>query len=247
VHGESAHRSDRVVIRRLLDLCFKAGGMIRRRLLDLCCKAGGAARGYADAGFEVVGVDIEPQPHYPYEFHQADALTFPLDGFDAVHASPPCQLFSAMSVCRPGLADEYPDLIGPVRDRLQANGVPWVIENVEGAPLSRATSLFGAHGLMLCGHMFGLPLYRHRLFETSFPISTPYHPAHRIPTSDAGHWRPGTIISVAGNCAPIALAREAMGIDWMTRDELAESIPPAYTKHIGRQLLAHLGERGAAA
>ena len=203
--------------------------MSRPRLLDLFCGAGGAAMGYHRAGFEVVGVDLYPQPHYPFEFRQADALTAPLDGFDAIHASPVCQRFSAMSTCRPGLSDEYPDFIVAVRARLQAAGVPWVIENVPGSPLRLPVTL--------CGHMFGLRLYRHRLFETSFPLAAPTHQPHTLPASKAGHWVPGTIISVAGHCAPIKEARAAMGIDWMPRNELAEAIPPAYTEWVGRQLL----------
>lgn len=205
------------------------------RLLDLFCGAGGAAMGYHRAGFEVVGVDIIPQPRYPFEFHQADAMTYPLEGFDAIHASPPCQAYSAMSRCRPGLAAAYPDLVASTRGRLQRAGVPWVIENVPGAPLEAPT--------LLCGQMFGLPLYRHRLFEANWPLPLILHPAHAIPTSRAGHWEPGTIINVAGNTSPIALAREAMGIDWMRRAELAEAIPPAYTEWVGRCLLAFGDER----
>ena len=207
------------------------------RLLDLFCGAGGAAVGYHRAGFEVFGVDRNPQPRYPFEFVQADALEFPLDGFDAIHASPPCQKYSAMTSCRVGLADKYEALAEAVRERLEASGSPWVIENVEGAPLNRRSDIFGNHGVMLCGSMFGLPLYRHRLFETSFPIESPKHPPHDIPASKAGHWRPGTIISVCGNCSPISVARKAMGIDWMNREELAEAIPPAYTEFVGRRLM----------
>jgi DNA (cytosine-5)-methyltransferase 1 len=213
-------------------------------LLDLFCGAGGAAVGYHRAGFEVVGVDLAPQPRYPFEFHQADAMTFQLEGFDAIHASPPCQRFSAASRCRPGLAMEYPDLIAPMRERLRASGVPWVIENVPGAPLRNPT--------FLCGQMFGLDLFRHRAFEASFDLPFLLHSHSKVgskagyvydPKSgkDNGGWRPGRIISIAGNCAPIAEARRAMGIDWMDRHELAESIPPAYTEWIGTHLLAVIG------
>lgn len=205
---------------------------MRPRLLDLFCGAGGAAMGYHRAGFDVVGVDIEPQPHYPFEFHQANALAFPLDGFDAVHASPPCQRYSAMSSCRPGLSGSYPNLVEPVRVLLMTADVPWVIENVVGADLRDP--------VLLCGQMFDLPLYRHRLFEASWPLALALHPPHGQLGSAAGHWKPGRIVSVSGNCAPIALARQAMGVDWMTRAELAEAIPPAYTQWIGEQLLAHL-------
>ena len=191
--------------------------MSRPRLLDLFCGAGGAAMGYHRAGFDVVGVDINPQPHYPFEFHQEDALTYPFDGFDAIHASPPCQAYSTMSACRPGLASEYPELIETMRDVLFHSNLPWVMENVVGAPLAGADDLFGNYGMTLCGRMFGLMLYRHRRFETSFSVRQLDHPPHRIPASKAGHWRPNTIISVSGNCSPIEEARRAMGIDWMPR------------------------------
>jgi DNA (cytosine-5)-methyltransferase 1 len=218
--------------------------MARPRLLDLFCGAGGCSVGYARAGFDVVGVDLAPQPRYPYEFHQADALEYVRKhwrGFDAIHASPPCQAYSAMSNCRPGLAESYPELVGEVRGLLEETGRPYVIENVIGAGLAQAPDLMGRGGVLLCGRMFGLQLYRHRVFESSFPIATPPHPRHDVPASKAGHWKPGTIISVSGNCSPIAVARAAMGIDWMNRGELAEAIPPAYCEHIGEQLLAHLG------
>ena len=212
--------------------------MAKPRLLDLFCCAGGASKGYADAGFEVVGVDINPQPNYPYEFIQGDwrdALDRFGDTFDAVHASPPCQGYSAMSTCRPGLADKYPRLIEPVRAALTDLGVPYVIENVEGAPLVNPT--------ILCGFMFGRELYRHRLFETSFPLPLIVHPEHTMRASKAGHWEPGTVMSVAGHIAPIAHARSIMGIDWTTREELAEAIPPYYTEWVGAALMEHLSER----
>ena len=214
---------------------------MRSRLLDLFAGAGGSARGYQLAGFHVTGVDNRPQPNYcGDEFFQADAMTFPLDGYDVIHASPPCQAYSAMSNCRPGLADEYAALVDAVRDRLEATGKPWVIENVEGAPLAEQPTLGGLHGITLCGRMFGLELYRHRLFESNVPLRQPGHPPHRVPASKAGHWTPGTVISVSGNCAPIAMARAAMDIDWMTRDELAEAVPPPYTQFIGEQLVIAL-------
>jgi DNA (cytosine-5)-methyltransferase 1 len=200
----------------------------RPRILDLFCGAGGAAEGYRRAGFDVLGVDIKPQPNYPFEFIQADAIeflermvaggTFEWKGpglFAAVHASPPCQRFSAMSSCRPGLAADYEDLIAPTRDLLMAWGIPYVIENVPGAPLINA--------VMLCGQMFDLDLYRHRFFEASFPIQRLLHPL-----------------------APIAHARRIMGIDWMTREELAEAIPPAYTEFIGAQLVSAINAKVAA-
>jgi len=193
--------------------------------------------GYAKAGFDVIGVDDQPQPHYPFQFFQGDALKWLTDRRwewwgrkpAAVHASPPCQYWSAMSNCRPGLASKYPELIEPTRELLQETGLPWVIENVEGSPL--------IDPITLCGHMFGLELYRHRLFESNVRLIEPLHPKHVKPASKAGHWTPGTIMSVSGHVAPIALAREVMGIDWMNRDELVESIPPSYAEYVGRQLM----------
>jgi DNA (cytosine-5)-methyltransferase 1 len=130
------------------------------------------------------------------------------------------------------LADAYPDLIEPVRERLIKLGRPWVIENVPGSPLKDP--------ITLCGQMFGQELYRHRLFETSFDIPEPHHPEHVMPASKAGHWRPGTVMSISGHIAPIAKAREVMGIDWCNREELAEAIPPAYTEYVGKYLAAEV-------
>lgn len=215
--------------------------MTKPVLLDLCCCAGGAAKGYADAGFEVVGVDVEPQPRYPFEFIRADIMEVlprvisghPLWQFDAVHVSPPCQHYSYMSACRPGLAEKYPALIEPARALLKATGLPYVIENVPGSPL--------IDPVVLCGRMFGRDLYRHRLFEVSgFDLPQPNHPEHRIPASKAGHWTPGTVMSVAGHFAPMAHARLIMGIDWMRREELAEAIPPYFTEYVGEHLMAAL-------
>lgn len=201
------------------------------RVLDLYSGAGGAAMGYAQAGFVVVGVDKGLQPRYPFRFIQGDALDvlaqLDLSRFDLIHASPPCQHYSAMSVCRPGLADTYPDLLAPTRAALQATGMPYIIENVVGAPM--------VDPITLCGWSFGLRLYRHRLFESNLTLTAPDHLRHRLKTSDAGRWRPGTVISVQGHCAPISVAKSAMGIDWMRREELVEAIPPAYTRHLGTQ------------
>jgi DNA (cytosine-5)-methyltransferase 1 len=202
----------------------------RPRLLDLFCGAGGASTGYWRAGFDVEGVDNAHLPSYPYDYTCASWDEFSFDGFDVIHASPPCQAYSAMSACRPG--HDYPDLIAPVREALEAWGGPYVIENVVGAPLKDP--------VMLCGLMFDRPLHRHRLFESNVPLTVPDHPVHTVPTSRAGHWTPGTIMSVAGHVAPIAHARAIMGIDWCPREELVEAIPPYYAEHIGRQVLACL-------
>ena len=191
--------------------------------------------GYHRAGFDVVGVDIKPQPRYPFEFIQADAMTFPLDGFDAIHASPPCQRYSVATVFHPGRQAEHPDLVDATRQRLIGAGVPWAIENVPLAPLRNA--------LMLCGTMFpGLKVYRHRLFETDPPIYfPPYHNPHMFRPTEVGRrvaahgW-----MTVAGHFSSVKAAGVAMGIDWMTRDELAQSIPPAFTEYIGKELMGAL-------
>lgn len=199
------------------------------KILDLFCCAGGASVGYHRAGFEVVGVDIDPQPHYPFEFHQADALTFPIDDFDAVHASPPCQAYTIAQRLR---GNEHPDLVAPVRHRLRGSGLPWVIENVVGAPLNNP--------IMLCGEAFDLGVYRHRLFESN--VSLVGKPCcHDRPISKMGRPVHGyEMMHVVGNFSGVAEARSRMGIDWMTRNELRESIPPAYTQWIGAQILAAL-------
>jgi DNA (cytosine-5)-methyltransferase 1 len=203
------------------------------RLLDLFCGPGGAARGYQRAGFYVVGVDISPQPHYiGDEFIQADALTYPLGSFDAIHASPPCQDYSKSLR---HLAGGYPRLIGPMRDRLKAAGVPWVIENVAGAPLPVQTDLFGAHGVELCGTMLGLEVIRHRLFETSFPVAAPRGCDHSKPTYNP--YNANSRAQRNGGRDRDKLFNAAMGIDWTSGRETTESIPPAYTEYIGRELL----------
>lgn len=206
-------------------------------VLDLYCGAGGAGRGYADAGFEVVGVDIAPQPHYPFEFHQGDAIEFLLRhgrDFDLIHASPPCQAYMPIRKLvesRWGARD-YPDLIAPTRQALHQVGRPYVIENVPGAPLFSP--------ILLCGEMFGLRVFRHRLFETSFFLLAPPHPRHpRGSTTNSYRGMSAfacgaTHINVAGNNFRIADARAAMGIDWMTISEISQAIPPAYTEFIGR-------------
>jgi DNA (cytosine-5)-methyltransferase 1 len=213
------------------------------RLLDLFCCAGGAGVGYSMAGFDVVGVDIKQQPNYPLPFILTDALKLDpkfISTFDAVHASPPCQSYSDLAK-RNGNADAWPRLIEPIRDVVVRSGLPYVIENVEGAPLRNP--------IILCGTMFkGLRVLRHRLFEANFPILTPRHGAHpKVHTFDKrkSHYgktndmRDFVQVTGGGNCT-IAAARDAMGIDWMTKNELNEAIPPAYTRFIGRQLLAYL-------
>jgi DNA (cytosine-5)-methyltransferase 1 len=213
------------------------GGERRPKLLDLFCGAGGCSMGYHRAGFDVTGVDIEPQPRYPFEFRQADALTYPLDGYDAIHASPPCQDYSkALRHTTSG----YPRLIGAIRTRFLAAAVPYVIENVAGSPLPHQTTIDGVHGVELCGTMFGLPVWRHRLFEISCPVAPPrgcHHvgrPINPYRRDNDDYW---------GHDRTERPFREAMGVGWMNRPEGREAIPPAYTEHIGLQLLEHLGGR----
>lgn len=214
--------------------------MAKPRLLDLFCGAGGASRGYQLAGFHVTGVDIAPQPRYAGdEFHQADAVTFELDGFDAIHASPPCQAYSTLGRFSPHV--DYPDLYEPIRDRLKAVGVSWVVENVVGAPYRS--------GIVLCGSMFGLRVRRHRNFETRDAMFAPRcdHQTQGMATGVYGHgqffWKNGV---KSWRNVPIEEARAAMGIDWMERRELAESIPPAFTRFVGEQLLSALPARSVA-
>ncbi|MGJ5754823.1 DNA (cytosine-5)-methyltransferase 1 [Streptomyces puniciscabiei] len=209
----------------------------RPRLLDLFCCQGGAAKGYADAGFDVTGVDKERQPRYPYRFVQADAIAFVLEhgtGFDFIHASPPCQHDSD---CQRIQGREHPDLIAPTRAALETAGRPWVMENVGGAlPKLRGP-------VMLCGQMFRLENYRHRFFEPGggFTLDQPGHPAHLVPQAKMGRpVPPGHYGQFVGNFSGVALARRVLGVPWMNRDGIRECIPPAYTHHIGTAALALL-------
>ena len=214
------------------------------RLVDLCCKAGGASAGYAAAGFDVVGVDIEPQPHYPFKFVQADALEYLAahgHEFDTWAASPPCRDHTKLTSLRGRVGNGH--LLADIREAFQQHpaGRPWVIENVPGAPM-RAD-------YRLCGCLFDLPgLRRERWFETSwrhFELRSPCHHRGRAVTV-VGH--PGGRSRREGRTMPTAdVWARAMGIDWMTAAELAQAIPPAYTEHIGRELLVRVTERSAAA
>lgn len=229
------------------------------RVLDLFCGAGGAARGYHDAGFEVVGVDIKPQPRYPYRFRRGDALNwldwligggdmsteprdfaYWLDNFHLIHASPPCQAHSKLRYVHPGIT--YPELIEPTRELLKATGLPYVIENVEGAPLIDPVVLCGSHfGLSTVWGKYGMVgLRRHRLFESNFPIPDPGPHDHSLRSVPVyGHGPSGQRTGLKGPGHAQA-AREVMGIDWMQRAEMDEAIPPAYTKYVGEAAMAHL-------
>lgn len=231
------------------------------RVLDLFCGAGGASAGYVSAGFEVYGVDLAPMPHYPYPFHQGDAITvlrtllagyrlgftqqrgggepvaLALIDFDAIHASPPCQ---AYSVTKHSHNIEYPELIEPVRELLIVTGLPYVIENVVGAPLIMPVTL--------CGSMFDLTahdpatgltleLRRHRLFESNVMISAPSGCNH---VHQVGGVYGGGSSKRSKDRTDWPKGKPGRGIDWMNRDELSESIPPAYTEHLGAPLIGGL-------
>lgn len=233
----------------------------RPRLLDLFCGAGGCSVGYHRAGFDVTGVDIADQPNYPYDFHRFEAIglltrlidceppwTFGcatgLNEFDAIHVSPPCQKFTAYRRRGAGVGDSYPDLISPLRSLLRATGLPYVIENVAGAPL--------ASPVMLCGSSFGLDVRRHRFFETGG-----FEPG-LVPPCSHGSQRPRyahatnrsnlrRTVEVGVWRIPLAVQRAAMGIAWMALDELTEAIPPAYTEFLGAALMASVREGSEAA
>lgn len=216
------------------------------RVLDLFCGAGGASMGYRMAfgpDVEIVGVDIAPQPRYPFTFVQADATTFDVGGFDFAHASPPCHDHSrSTGTSRKQVGPKGTGwMLGHTVDRLRAAGVPWVVENVEGAKMPPSQ-----HEFRLCGSMFGLDVRRHRLFATDLPLSAPpcNHPAQtpRFRSLQSKNRKAGVLASVVGVHGHTQYAGEfelrcaAMGIDWMTNDELCQSIPPAYTRWIGGQI-----------
>lgn len=211
--------------------------MSRPRLLDLFCGAGGAATGYHRAGFDVVGVDIKPQPHYPFEFHQGDALEYcAAHGreFDVIHASPPCQAYSEATPMRH--RGDHPDLIEPVRELITKTGKPFVIENVENARnLLR-------NPMLLCGSMFGLKVWRHRYFEIWPVFSMSYgsckHIGRPVVINPGSNARRGRTDQRRRH--GVDDYREAMQIDWMVGSEITEAIPPAYTEFIGHKMMEYL-------
>jgi DNA (cytosine-5)-methyltransferase 1 len=225
---------------------------MKPRALDLFCCAGGATRGLQRAGFHVTGVDIRPQPRYcGDEFHQADALTFPLDGFDFIWASPPCQDYSYLK----GLSGSSRGmLIGKTRQRLRNFSAPYCIENVGGAKKHLICPV------MLCGSMFGLEVWRHRYFEFNpgllydIEIFPPQCNHGAVPnpidvTGSGGPTRKARLSGGGRSRKPVNLnhAREVMGIDWMSRQELSQAIPPAYAEFIGRAAIEHINARRLAA
>ena len=190
------------------------------------------------AGFRVVGFDIEPQKNYPFEFVQQDALTVGLEPFDAVWASPPCQAFSAMQRANV-MRNDHLDLIDPTRALVSSAGIPWIIENVPGAPLREPA--------MLCGLSFGLRVLRHRLFESSFFFLVPSHRTHPHQSKVRGMTPAGYLdqLDYIGftTGSNMKAFRDAMGCEWMTPDEGRQAIPPAYSEFLGRYLMRAIAGR----
>jgi DNA (cytosine-5)-methyltransferase 1 len=220
---------------------------MKPRVLDLYCHRGGMAMGYHRAGFDVVGVDLDAEcaDEYPFEFVQGDAIEYLLahgHEYDLIHGSPPCQAYSPLNAYNHKV---YPDLIAPTREAMRAVGKPYVIENVEAARSEMADPV------MLCGPMFGLRMYRHRLMETSFPLAPPPHPAHAARCARNGYLpteeRPFMTIT-GGKHSRVwqRAAAAAMGTPWITTIKgVCEAIPPAYAEYIGRQFISHLKKEAA--
>lgn len=222
---------------------------MKPRLLDGMCGAGGASKGYHDAGFDVVGIDHLPQPDYPFEFHQADVLAvlaflvagnewrgYELADFDAIHASPPCPTHSSLN----GWSGDStsPDLVPATRDLLIASGLPYVIENVVGAPL--------LNPVMLCGQALGLKVRRHRLFETNFPIMVPscMHPGPPVIVVGGSIGRKVFDPRRKAIAPSWEEAKEVMGMPWATRRQgVVNAIPPAYAEYIGEYLMLEVQAR----
>lgn len=237
---------------------------MKPKLLDLFSGAGGCAAGYAEAGFDVYGIDISPQPNYPYPHQTADAIAslwrlidgeevgfasansdaphaLDLKEFDAIHASPPCQSYLNLGAVNraQGRAYDHASLIGATREALIASGKPYVIENVQDAGKEPINPV------RVCGTYFNLPLRRHRLFESNTSIAGTEcrHDRFTEPKYWTG-WRPrgekrlSTVVQIYGNAGGREHWPAAMGIDWMTPREMCEAVPPAYMEHIGRQLIA---------
>lgn len=226
------------------------GRCVKPRLLDLFCGAGGCSVGYDRAGFDVVGVDIAGQSNYPFPFTQRDALEvladIPLGSstYAAIHASPPCQGYSkAMR----HLSGPKPMLIDETRRLLEKTGLPWIIENVAGAPMPDQDDLLGNHGTVLCGTQFGKRYHRHRWFEASFPVTAPSC-RHYIRPAMNPHNQSGRDLMYAefGRQDPEVIWRKEMGVEWMGKYEGRQAIPPVFTEHIGRQLMAHISQAVAA-
>ncbi|MFB7027153.1 SAM-dependent methyltransferase [Streptomyces sp. NPDC056295] len=184
----------------------------------------------------MVGVDITPQPRYPWEFVQAEAIQFLLTyghRLDFIHASPPCQRYSKTQRI---MQNDHPDLLGPTRDALNAVGVPWVIENVMGAEPEMHNPV------LLCGAHFGLNTYRHRLFEPGgWELKQPDHPQHvRRQTKMGRRRKPDEMGIYVGNFIGVDDAKEDLGVPWMSREGIRECIPPVYAEYVGTAFLEQL-------
>jgi DNA (cytosine-5)-methyltransferase 1 len=213
--------------------------MEKLKLLDLYCGGGGAGYGYEQAGFDVTGVDLYPQPKHRGKFIQADAIEYlaaHYRQYDVVHASPPCQAYSMASMQFRKQGKQYVDLISETRTALIAIGKPYVIENVPGSPLLNPVEL--------CGAMFDMHTYRHRLFESNITLKAPEHPKHIAPNAKMGRKpKPGEFIQYVGHFSGVGLVQEMTGLYWLGQSELAQSIPPQYTQYIGQQLIEYLRQK----
>ena len=214
------------------------------KLLDAFCCQGGASAGYAAAGFDVTGIDLHPQPRYPFTFIQGDAIAYILEHgheYDVIAGSPPCQGYSDAQVLQ---GREHPMLIAPTREAMQATGRPFILENVPGARPHLIDPI------VLCGLMFGLGTYRDRHFELGggLALNQPHHPRHDRPITKMGRpRRDGEMAHYVGNFSGVQAARDDLGVPWMNRDGIRECIPPAYTRWIGQQVAARLDRQGVAA
>jgi DNA (cytosine-5)-methyltransferase 1 len=211
-----------------------------RALITYCCQ-GGDSMGWHLAGFDVTGVDKDPQPRYPFPFIQGDAIEYiKAHGheYDLIAGSPPCQYYT---LCQRIQGREHPALIPPTREAMQSTGRPWVMENVEEArPELRDP-------VMLCGASFGLHTYRHRLFESPLPLASPEHRPHEHRTVKMGRpLQEGDWYHAVGNFSNVPYVKRDMGVEWMSRDGIRECIPPAYTLFLGEQVAALLGAGVAA-
>jgi len=206
------------------------------RLLDLYCCGGGAGYGYEQAGFAVTGIDIEAHPNHRGVFIQSDAIEYlkaHYHEYDAIHASPPCQAYSQASAQFRSRGKEYATLIEATRDALIETKLPYIIENVPGSPL--------INPIQLCGAMFGMRTYRHRLFESNIPLEEPPHPKHISKNTPMGRKpKQGEFIQYVGHFSGVGEVKEMTGLHWLNQNELAQSIPPQYTRYIGIQLIKYL-------
>lgn len=207
--------------------------MEKLRLLDLYCCGGSAGYGYELSGFDVTGVDNEPQPKHRGKFIQADAIEYlkvNWMNFDAVHASPPCQEYSTSSMQFRLAGKKYVDLIAPTREALINTGLPYIIENVPNSPL--------INPIELCGTMFGMQTYRHRLFESNVGLTAPTHPEHIAKNAKMGRpIKDGEFIQYVGHFSGVKFVQEMTGTHWLGQYELAQSVPPQYTEYLGKQLV----------